>query len=183
MLRKSNVALSKPRSYQTRRTLHPMANHPRWGHDRTVAKQFAWRGWGVGGNQPERDRRWPTPSYAEEAPFQKPKNMPMSNTTKTLSGEWRPYALSDGGVLFTHPTRDQVMQWNYEATMKENEAAGSTARDHNVKAKMQALIADNTLEHTTLADWRRQQLQRLIQKHAQLPKASAKPLTPRKYKS
>ena len=109
-MRKTLARLDKPRSYQTRRTHHPTADHKRFEFDRTPNRQFANGGWGVGGWTQAKDRRWPTPQYPEVEPFKKPENMPLSNTTKTLSAEWKPYALSDGGVLFTHPTRDQVMQ-------------------------------------------------------------------------
>ena len=168
MLARTRVALRKPRSSTSRRTGHPNAGGIGQRYERVATRQMSNDGLGIGTYSAPKDRRWPTPGFSEPEPFKKPKNMPMSNTTKTLSPEWKPYALADGGVLFTHPTRDQVMQWNFEATAKENEAVGTTTREHATKAKMQALIADNTLEHTTLADWRREQLQRLIRKHAQI---------------
>jgi hypothetical protein len=168
MLRQTLPRLSKPVSHTSRSTGHPNAGGFGKRYERISTRTFQNQGLGMGTYSAPKDRRWPTPAFAEAPPFEKPENMPQSNTTKTLSPEWRPYALADGGVLFTHPTRDQVMQWNFEATTKENEAVGMTTRDHATKAKIQALIADNTLEHTTLAAWRRQQLQRLIRKHAQI---------------
>lgn len=126
----------------------------------------------MGGFAPRKDRRVPTPYFREAPPVGKPENMPLGNTTKTLSPEWKPFALSDGGVLFTHPTRDQVMEWNNLVISKEHEAVGIPSRQHAVQAKVQSLMADNTLEHLSLSQWRRANLRQLIHRH----KGSAAPV-------
>jgi hypothetical protein len=164
MLRSTFVACSKPVSKQyINRGNQKSAS---FGHryDKTTLRLFANGGWGMGTYTSAKDRRWKTPTFVEDFPVGKPANMGMSNTTKTLSPEWRPFALDDGGVLFVHPTRDDVMQWNQQTLVKEREASGMASRDNDTVAKIQALIADNTLEHISLARWRRTQLRSIIRR-------------------
>lgn len=86
-------------------------------------------------------------------------------TTKTLSPQWRMFALTDGGVLLTHPSHKQVMQWNQETLKRENAAIGQADFDRHVDSKIQALMADATLEAVPLSEWRRAHMWRLIRNH------------------
>jgi hypothetical protein len=175
MLRSTCTRLYSPVSKQSRHTGFWLGGGKGRRYEKRSIRSFANGGWGIGTYTTKKDRRWPTPMFTEEKPAFKPRNMPMSNTTKTLSAEWRPYALADGGVLFVHPTRDQVMQWSHQVLVREREATGMASRDHDVSAKMQALMADNTLEHISLAAWRKEQLTKLIRKHSgvNLPRGEA----------
>jgi hypothetical protein len=95
-----------------------------------------------------------------------------SNTTKSLSPHWRSFALSDGGVLFVHPSHSQVMSWNQATLKKEAEATGMSSMDQWVNSRMQAIIAENTLEGVTLSHWRKRHIWALLKKQGGIHKSS-----------
>lgn len=97
----------------------------------------------------------------------------MSNTTKSLSPHWRSFGLSDGGVLFVHPSHNQVMAWNQATLKKEAEATGLTSMDQWVNSRMQAIIAENTLESVTLSHWRKRHIWAMLKKQGGLYKRTS----------
>ena len=94
-----------------------------------------------------------------------PKPRPMRDVgplSTVLSGHFRSYALADGGVLVTHPSHKQLMQWSHDVEEREAAAAGITAVSENNKAKIQSIMVDNTLENYALSAWRRKHLWTLV---------------------
>lgn len=155
-------------STQRKRTGNLLAGK---GYGRTYTKNYttySGQGWGISMPPQPKDRTFKTlrnPANGWESPI-KSRNEPLSNVTRTLSPHWRPFALEDGGVLFLHPTVPQVMKWGAQVLKKENAATGMTTMDEHVNAKIQSIIAGNTLEHISLGHWRRQHIRHLLQKHA-----------------
>ena len=173
MLRSSRQVLSKPVSKQSRHTGFALGAGKGRRYENQSHRAYAQGGFGTGTYTTAKDRRFKTPMFIEPFEPHKPENMPMTNTTKSLSHEWKPFALNDGGVLFLHPTRDQIMAWNQKVMLKERETTGMTTRDHDIEAKTQTLMADNTLEHISLAAYRREHLTRLISKHMGMKKMTS----------
>lgn len=159
--------MPKPVSKQIRSSFHPSVGLGK-DHRSPGMTRFGGSGWGVPKHDMGKDRRFVSPKVMDPAPAGKPRDLPMANTTKTLSPHWRPFALADGGVLFIHPTRNQVMEWNREVMKRENEATGLSGFDREVDAKIQTLIADNTLEHVSLREWRKNMMRRLVTRQSGL---------------
>lgn len=89
-------------------------------------------------------------------------------TTRTLSPTFRTFALDDGGVFFSHPSHTQIMKWNQGVLTEEGKATEQTAMDECVNARIQAIIADQTIENTTLSQWRKTHMWRLVKSHGKL---------------
>jgi hypothetical protein len=133
-------------------------------------KKFGFGGMGCSVHHVKKDRRFVVTSLNDTAPAGKHIDEPLGNTSKTLSPHWRPFGLTDGGVLFTHPSQKQVMGWTQTILQKEQQASGLSTYDQQVNSKIQSLVADNTLENVSLAQWRRQHLFNLIAKHGNVVK-------------
>ena len=127
---------------------------------------FAYRtfgpfGYGVGKNQSKKDRA------AEILPRHSPSgasnNGPMSNISRTLSHEWIPYALHDGGVLFSHPSSSQMLRWSHEAMKEERKAVGLySSVDYDRDATIKTLLARNTIEAQPIEQWRKKHITQLL---------------------
>ena len=92
----------------------------------------------------------------------------LSQTTQSLSPHWRTYALEDGGVLFTHPSHEQVMRWGQQVFRKEAEATGRTAMSEWTDSRIQSILADNTLENYSIKYWRQRHMWNLIKNQGKL---------------
>jgi hypothetical protein len=92
----------------------------------------------------------------------------IAETNTALSAHWRPFALEDGGVLFTHPSHKQIMTWSQEVVKREAEKRGGdmSTYDQHTNSRIQAIIADKTLENAALDEWRRKHLWKLVQAKA-----------------
>lgn len=174
MLHCTRTTLRTPVSkVHVREGLHYVGKGYGRSYNGKAIRQNANSGWGISTYSAGKDRRYqyaraPHKPHAPDAPA----NMPISNVTKNLSHEWRPFALNDGGVLFIHPTRDQVLKWSEEVMKRERASAGMSTRDHDTSAKIQTLIADNTLEHISLTTWRRTQLYNLLRRQSGVKRSS-----------
>lgn len=127
--------------------------------------KYSGRGWGISMPPLGKDRvmRIQQPDWIPAPNFSGDPDASASKVAKTLSPHWRPFALRDGGVLFTHPSHSQVMRWNAKVLQRENEATGMTSADHHTHAKIQDIVAGSTLEHMSLAHWRRGHIKHVFQ--------------------
>jgi hypothetical protein len=159
-------ATKKVQSHQITSTRKLQKNRPTLGrnyHRNYI--EFGFGGWGMAYYFPEEDSSFRTISLSAHYPIRKDNTSPFSTTTRSLSQEWRSFGLHDGSVLFTHPSRKQVLQWNQKTMEKENASVGHGTMDQHTKTKIQRLLADNSLEYVPLSVWRRNQLWRLIHTH------------------
>lgn len=137
-------------------------------YTQTLVK-YASKGWGIGTYSARKDRRF-LPRRFNRAVTAEEKfdfTMPIGRTTKTLSPHFRPFALADGGVLFVHPSSREILTWTHEVLGKEQKASGLGNVHDESRAKIQALIADNTIEHVSIGQWRQLHIQRLLRKTLQ----------------
>ncbi|TPP42103.1 hypothetical protein CGC20_28225 [Leishmania donovani] len=74
----------------------------------------------------------------------------------------------DGGVFVSHPSHAQIMRWNQRVHTEEGKAANSTVMDEYVNSRIQAIIADNTIENTSLSQWRKAHMWNVIKSHGKL---------------
>lgn len=150
---------------------------PRLGRSYTSAWiKFGYGGWGMGTHGTGKFRRFHAQRLHHAVASPQEPGGPMVTTTRTLSPEWRAFALADGGVLFTHPSSKQVMEWGQKTLQRENEAIGQADFDRHVNCKIQSLMADATLESVPLSEWRRAHMWQLIRnhgKHSATPSAEA----------
>ena len=91
---------------------------------------------------------------------------PLGRPAKTLSPQWRPFALADGGVLFVHPSQKQVLAWSQQVMKREADTNGLGSVQQHTNTKIEQLLADNTIEHVPLSQWRRQHMWALVEKQA-----------------
>lgn len=130
---------------------------------------------------PKKDRRFrvlpgfPSPSPQEmdvsgsSPPVSWERERGLSTTTKALSPNFRAFALADGGVLFAHPTHQEIMKWGQEVLTRETEALGGKSNmDEYVNSRIQAILADNTTENVSLSHWRKNHMWNLIKSHGKL---------------
>ena len=128
--------------------------------------KYASKGWGIGNYSARQDNRW-LPRKFNRAVTEEDRynfSLPIGRTTKTLSPHFRPFALADGGVLFTHPSTREILTWTHDVLGKEQQASGLGNIHDESRAKIQSLIADNTIEHTSINQWRQLHIQRLLRK-------------------
>ena len=168
MLRSSPVALSV-KSHQKKPTRIPLHGY---GYGKNYTRsyiKYANSGWGMGTYTETRDKRFVTPKVNRERPSEERRDgtAPFSGTTKTLSPHFRPFALADGGVLFVHPSSKEILTWSHEVLGKEQRASGLGAVHDETRSKIQALLADNTIEHVSIGQWRQMHVQRLMRKTMQ----------------
>eukprot|EP00759_Apiculatamorpha_spiralis_P012731 PhF_6_TR19658/c0_g1_i1/m.28689 len=103
------------------------------------------------------------------------KDGPLSDVTRTLSPQWVPYALQDGGVFFVHPTHKDVLQWTHKALKQEREATGTvSAYDTERSAKIEMLMERNTLEAQPISEWRRKHMVQLLREKISRQRTSIK---------
>ena len=122
-------------------------------------------GYGIGKLQPRKDRSAAIiPRSDVEAPSPHGSlHGPLSDVTRSLSKEWIPYALEDGGVLFTHPTTHNMLRWSHETLREERRATGLySTYDADRDAKIKTLLARNTIEAQPLESWRRKHIVQLL---------------------
>ena len=133
MLQRSKPLL-KIRSHTRPSNRHPLGGAKHGREYNMSFKRYACGGWGIGTYSVGKDRRYmPKDIYGVSKAPKTPKNSDVSigdgadretsytRTTKSLSAQFRPFALDDGGVLFVHPTHKQVMEWGSDAMKKERE--------------------------------------------------------------
>jgi hypothetical protein len=137
-------------------------------------------GLGISTYSTRKDRRFvvnklPMPPQSLPSPSPSSSSLPsdsdklgLSRTTKSLSPHWRTFALEDGGVLFTHPSHEQVMKWGQQVFRKEAEVTGRTAMSDWTDSRIQAILADNTLENYSIKYWRQRHMWNLIKSHGRL---------------
>ncbi|CCW65657.1 unnamed protein product [Phytomonas sp. EM1] len=167
MLRRCWVALHV-QSHQKKRGQHPNAG-TRYGrvYNRGFIR-YGFGGFGMSVYTPKKDRRFrirPVPQAAT-APLSDENG--LSPTTRTLSPNFRMFALSDGGVLVTHPSHQQIMRWNQGVLDEECKATGMTSMDNYINSRIQAIIADNTIENISISQWRKTHMWNLIKAHGSL---------------
>lgn len=170
MLR-GTLALLRVQSHQKKRAQHPNAG-TRYGrvYNRGFIR-YGFGGFGISTYSSKKDRRF-TPQPIPRMPLADSLDdtRGLAPTTRTLSPNYRTFALKDGGVLVTHPSHAQVMRWSakvLDADAKAN-ADGVTAMDRFVNARIQAIIADNTIENVSLSQWRRAHMWNIIKAHGSL---------------
>lgn len=175
MLR-ATVSLLRVQSHQKKRSQHPNAG-TRFGrvYNRGFVR-YGFGGFGMSTYSTKKDRTFKTLP---------PQSMPIGGphagdegglapTTQTLSPNFRTFALADGGVFVTHPSHSQIMQWNGGVLQADAKAAaagpsgGMTSMDQFVNSRIQAIIADNTIENVSLSQWRRTHMWNIIKSHGNL---------------
>ncbi|CCD17651.1 unnamed protein product [Trypanosoma congolense IL3000] len=167
MLRLCRVSL-RVQSHQKKRAQHPNAG-TRFGrvYNRGFIR-YGFGGFGMSVYTPKKDRRFrvqqlpppPTNSFADD--------VSLVSTTRTLSPNFRAFALQDGGVFFTHPSHEQIMRVGQGILAEETKATGMTSMDNYVNSRIQSIIAENTVENVALSHWRRRHMWNLVKTHGKL---------------
>mmetsp|Transcript_8620 Transcript_8620/g.9724 ORF Transcript_8620/g.9724 Transcript_8620/m.9724 type:complete len:191 (-) Transcript_8620:98-670(-) len=166
MLRLSRVCLVK--SHQLKKSQHPDAGS-RYGRNYNRAMiRYGFTGFGISTYSPRKNRSFKIRPLPDAFTNRNPSAAHLTPTTKSLSPQWRPFALADGGVLIAHPSHSQVMKWSQSTLAKEAEATGQTAMDNWVDTRIQSIIADNTLENISLSHWRRRHLWTLVKQQGKI---------------
>ncbi|ORC91405.1 putative variant surface glycoprotein [Trypanosoma theileri] len=160
--------LLKVQSHQKVKSQHPNAG-TRFGrvYNRGFIR-YGFGGFGMSVYTPKKDRRFRvlTPPPPKGDLFAD--NESLVPTTRTLSPNFRAFALEDGGVLFTHPTHEQIMRWGQGVLTEEGKATGMTSMDNYVNSRIQSIIAENTVENVAISHWRRRHMWNLIKAHGKL---------------
>ena len=169
MFRSSLVFLRVQSHQQLGVSSNPLKGH---GYGRQWTKssiKYSNKGWGVGKYHARSDIRFVPRRFNRETTAEEKFDFfaPIGKTTKTLSPHFRPFALADGGVLFVHPSSREILTWTHEVLGKEQKASGLGNVHDESRAKIQGLIADNTIEHVSIAQWRQVHIQRLLRKTIQ----------------
>lgn len=138
-------------------------------------KRYAFGGWGMGVYSVRKDRRFMPKVAFGDPSWPSNDSAPFSRTTKSLSPHWRAFALKDGGVFFSHPSHKQTMLWGQDSMKKEQAKLGLTGMDQQINSRMQAIIAENTIENVSLSQWRRAQINSMIRKDGKLDRNYGKP--------
>ncbi|CAJ1012828.1 hypothetical protein Q4I28_008141 [Leishmania naiffi] len=169
-------ALLRVQSHQKKRAQHPNAG-TRYGrvYNRGFVR-YGFGGFGMSVYTPKKDRTFkvmpvppsPPATTAAEQRDDFADNRGLVATTRTLSPTFRMFALEDGGVLVSHPSHAQVMQWNQRVHTEEGKATNRTTMDEYVNSRIQAIIADNTIENTSLSQWRKAHMWNVIKSHGRL---------------
>lgn len=156
------------KSHQLKKAQHPNAG-TRLGRNYTRGfVKYGFLGFGMSTYTPRKNR---APKIQRQAPPPAiAKSFHLSQTTKSLSPHFRSFALADGGVLFAHPSHKQIMQWGQDTLTKEAEATGMTSMDQFVQSRIQAIIADNTLENVSLSHWRKKHMWTLLKSRGKIQK-------------
>lgn len=167
------MTLLKVQSHQKKRAQHPNAS-TRYGrvYNRGFIR-YGFGGFGMSVYSSRKNRTFrvepPQPSLQDgDRASHFADDKPLVSTTRTLSPNFRMFALEDGGVLVTHPSHAQIMGWGQKVHDAECAATGATSMDHYVNSRIQAIIADNTIESTSLKQWRRTHMWNLIKAHGKL---------------
>ncbi|KAH9598073.1 hypothetical protein LSM04_002748 [Trypanosoma melophagium] len=160
--------LLRVQSHQKVKSQHPNAG-TRFGrvYNRGFIR-YGFGGFGMSVYTPKKDRRFrvlPTPPPKGDVFAD---NESLVATTRTLSPNFRAFALEDGGVLFTHPTHEQIMRWGQGILTEETKATGMTSMDNYVNSRIQSIIAENTVENVAISHWRRRHMWNLIKAHGKL---------------
>lgn len=171
MLRRSTFDLAV-QSHQHAPTRVP---HGRFSYGRNYTysyRKYANGGWGLGTYSPTKDRRFfPAAFNSDQADVtsgaSRGHHGALSRTTKTLSPHFRPFALADGGVLFCHPSQKEILTWTHDVLAEEQKASGMGNVHDEARNKIQAVIANNTIEHVSIAHWRNMHIRRLMRKTLQ----------------
>lgn len=160
--------LLRVQSHQKKRAQHPNAG-TRYGrvYNRGFVR-YGFGGFGMSVYSTKKNRNFrlrPAP-----APLGDPlaDDSGLTPTTRTLSPNFRTFAMADGGVLVTHPSHEQVMRWNAGVLAEETKATGMTSMDQYVNSRIQAIMADNTVENVSLSHWRKTHMWNLIRSHGKL---------------
>eukprot|EP00760_Papus_ankaliazontas_P023195 PhM_4_TR1979/c0_g1_i2/m.43773 len=164
MLQRTTHCLGRQKSQVQHGIRHRLASS-RWGRNYNYAMaMYGPYGYGIGKIQPRRDRSAPIVSITPDA--KSTTSLTQSDVTRTLSPEWTPYALADGGVLFTHPSTKQVLQWTHDVMKHEREASGQSSRyDAERSAKIRDLLARNTIEAQPIEAWRKRHVVDVLRKN------------------
>ncbi|KPI87365.1 hypothetical protein ABL78_3553 [Leptomonas seymouri] len=169
-------SLLRVQSHQKKRAQHPNAG-TRYGrvYNRGFIR-YGFGGFGMSVYTTKKDRRFrvmpppPTPASTVAADRRDvfADNSGLTATTRTLSPTFRMFALEDGGVLVSHPSHEQIMRWNQGVLTEEGKATNNTVMDEYVNSRIQAIIADNTIENASLSQWRKAHMWNIIKSHGNL---------------
>eukprot|EP00796_Vickermania_ingenoplastis_P008210 gene8210-5735_t len=176
MLRGTRCLL-RVQSHQKNRSQSPHAG-TRFGrvYNRGFIR-YGFGGFGMSVYSPKKDRRFvPLPPFPSLTPVEHGISSSvweaeggMTTATRSLSPNFRAFALGDGGVLMAHPSHKQIMAWGQQVLTKETAAAGGkTSMDEYVNSRIQAILADQTIENVTLSHWRRNHMWNLVKSHGKL---------------
>jgi hypothetical protein len=158
-------------SHQLKKGQHPLRPASLGRHYSRSYIRYGTGGLGISTYSSRKDRRFRVNSLpwsnAGLSPQQEDQQG-LCQTTRSLSPHWRTFALEDGGVLFTHPSHEQVMRWGQQVLRKESEATGRTAMSDWTDSRIQAILADNTLENYSIKYWRQRHMWNLIKSHGKL---------------
>ncbi|KAK7197907.1 hypothetical protein NESM_000745100 [Novymonas esmeraldas] len=170
------VSLLRVQSHQKKRAQHPNAG-TRFGrvYNRGFIR-YGFGGFGMSVYSTKKDRRFRVMPVPPPPPATTPAEQldlfaddrGMATTTRTLSPTFRMFALEDGGVFVSHPSHAQIMRWNARVHTEEGKATGNTVMDEYVNSRIQAIIADNTIENASLSQWRKAHMWAVIKSHGKL---------------
>lgn len=167
MLRRCQ-ALLRVQSHQKKRAQHPNAG-TRFGRNYNRGFiRYGFGGFGMSVYSSRKNRNFRVQKVAETAGDPLADDHGLSATTRTLSPNFRTFALNDGGVFVTHPSHAQIMQWNQKVLQEECKETGMTTMDQFVNSRIQSILADNTIENISLSHWRRTHMWNLIKAHGRL---------------
>lgn len=167
MLRRCPFLL-RVQSHQKKRSQHPNAG-TRYGrvYNRGFVR-YGFGGFGMSVYSAKKSREFrvrPAPPPLGDAVMSE---TGLTPTTRTLSPNFRTFALEDGGVFVTHPSHEQIMRWSQGVLTSESEALGMTTMDNYVNSRLQAIIANNTIENTSISQWRKNHMWNLVKSHGNL---------------
>lgn len=169
MLRGTGVLQKRLKSTQKSGTGSPMERN-RFAHEYNRRQiRYGNQGWGMSTYHPRKVRTPPIKDLSDIFARKVTEVDPIMSANTALSAHWRPFALEDGGVLFTHPSHKQIMTWTQEVLKRESEERNGgemTTFDQHTNSRVQAIIADKTLENSALDDWRKKHLWKLVQAKA-----------------
>lgn len=169
MLRSTHTFLRVQSHQQLGVSSTPLKGHG-YGRQWTASSiKYSNKGWGVGAYHARQEKRFLPRRFGRDVSTEEKFDFsaPIGKTTKTLSPHFRPFALADGGVLFVHPSSREILTWTHEVLGKEQKASGLGNVHDESRAKIQGLIADNTIEHVSITQWRQVHIQRLLRKTIQ----------------
>ncbi|KAG8348813.1 hypothetical protein ERJ75_001362600 [Trypanosoma vivax] len=167
MLRFCRVSL-RVQSHQKNRSQHPNAG-TRFGrvYNRGFIR-YGFGGYGMSVYTPKKDRTFRVQKLPPTHTNMFADDCALVSTTRTLSPNYRAFALEDGGVFFVHPSHEQIMRAGQKMLTEEAEKTGMTAMDNYVNSRIQSIIAENTVENVSLSHWRRRHMWNLVKAHGKL---------------
>ena len=165
MLRASISRLRGTKSTQIDRGKHPLSGSRKGRSYNHAYRTYGPYGYGVGKMTTRKNR---SVDIAPRHDIQRPRpngsrDGPLSDVHRTMSKHWVPYALEDGGVLFTHPSTKEMLRWSHDTLREERKCTGMySTTDADRDAKIKTLLERNSIEAQPIEAWRKKHIAQLL---------------------